>query len=111
MSQIHTRMKKSVLRITLSLSLLIGCTAVSSAAIDIVEIEQQEQVTTLISQTTSNTLHVVNGNGETLLIYNVAGKCVRSFKVEGIDRQYELNLPKGIYIVKVGNTARRITVK
>ena len=52
-----------------------------------------------------------NFQKDELVIYNVAGKCIKTFKVEGPDRQYELNLPKGIYIVKVGNTARRITVK
>lgn len=101
-------MKKYLLKISLSLALLAGLPAMGMAAIEIID---QDAQTTVISQTTNNTLHIVNANGDVVYIYNVAGKCIKTFKVEGPDRQYELNLPKGIYIVKVGNTARRITVK
>ena len=101
-------MKKYLLKISLSLALLAGLPAMSMAAIEIID---QDAQTTVISQTTNNTLHIVNANWDVVYIYNVAGKCIKTFKVEGPDRQYELNLPKGIYIVKVGNTARRITVK
>ena len=97
---------KFFLKITLSFALLTGIPTMSLAAIDIVD---QEPMTVVISQTTNNTLHIVNANGDMVSIYNVAGKCIKTFRVEGQDRQYELNLPKGIYIVKVG--ARRIIVK
>ena len=108
MHQIYARMKKFFLKITLLLAMLAGLPAMSMAAIEIID---QDAQATVISQTTNNTLHIVNANGGVVYIYNVAGKCIKTFKVEGPDRQYELNLPKGIYIVKVGNTARRITVK
>ncbi|MBQ6049422.1 MAG: T9SS type A sorting domain-containing protein [Bacteroidaceae bacterium] len=75
------------------------------------EIIDQEPTAITIVQTTNNILHITNANGQVLRIYNVAGKCIKVFKVDGPDRQYEINLPKGIYIVKVGETARRITVK
>ena len=48
---------------------------------------------------------------DTLSIYNVAGVHVQSFRVEGADRRYELNLPKGCYIVKVGKVVRKISIK
>ena len=88
--------------------MLAGLPAMCMAAIEIID---QDAQATVISQTTNNTLHIVNANGDMVSIYNVAGKCIKTFRVEGQDRQYELNLPKGIYIVKVGNTARRIIVK
>lgn len=44
-------------------------------------------------------------------IYNVAGVLVQSFKVEGFERRYDLNLPKGCYIIKVGKTVRKISVR
>lgn len=34
-----------------------------------------------------------------------------SIKVEGADKYYELNLPKGCYIVKVGKVVRKISIK
>jgi len=92
----------------LSVVLLVGLPSMGLAAIEIID---QEPMATTIVQTTNNILRITNANGQVLRIYNVAGKCIKSFKVEGPDRQYELNLPKGIYIVKVGETARRITVK
>ena len=46
-----------------------------------------------------------------LYIYNVAGVRVMSFKVEGPDKRYELNLQKGCYIVKVGKVVRKISIR
>lgn len=56
-------------------------------------------------------LHVAGANGQTLEIFNVAGVKVMSIKVEGQDKKYELNLPKGCYIVKVGKTVRKISIR
>ena len=60
---------------------------------------------------TDNILHVLGATGQTLQIYNVAGICVQNFKVDGSDKRYELALPKGFYIVKVGKTVRKIALK
>ena len=78
--QIYTRMMKFFLKITLSFALLAGIPTMSLAAIDIVD---QEPMTVVISQTTNNTLHIVNANGDMVSIYNVAGKCIKTFRVEG----------------------------
>ena len=102
------RMKKILLKFTLSVALLMGLPAMSMATIEIID---QEPTAITIVQPTNNILHITNASGQMLRIYNVAGKCIKVFKVDGPDRQYELNLPKGIYIVKVGETARRITIK
>lgn len=56
-------------------------------------------------------VHITGANGQTLYIYNVTGMCVDSFKIEGADKRYELNLPKGCYILKVGNTVRKISLR
>ena len=102
------RMKKIILRYLLCAMMIMGLPAAGMAAIEIID---QEPTAITITQTTHNILHVTNASGQVLRIYNVAGKCIKTFKVEGADRQYEINLPKGIYIVKVGETARRIMVK
>ena len=49
--------------------------------------------------------------GEEREVYNVAGVRVMSVKVEGAERSFELSLPKGCYIVKVGKVVRKISVK
>ena len=58
-----------------------------------------------------STLRVVGASGQVLYIYNVAGVRVMSIKVEGADKRYELNLPKGCYIIKVGKTVRKISIR
>ena len=59
----------------------------------------------------NSTLRVSGANGQMLYVYNVAGVRVMSIKVDGSDRRYDLNLPKGCYIVKVGKVVRKISVK
>ena len=79
----------------------------SYSAIEIVENDFQ----TIAVSINESTLHVTGANGQTLYIYNVAGVRVMSIKVEGADKYYELNLPKGCYIVKVGKVVRKISIK
>lgn len=58
-----------------------------------------------------NTLYVSGAAGETLYIYNITGVRVTSFKVDGSDKSYNLNLSKGCYIVKVGSVVRKISIR
>ena len=50
-------------------------------------------------------LRIEGANDEMLQIYNVTGVCVMSL------RRYNLNLPKGCYIVKVGKVVRKISIR
>ena len=56
-------------------------------------------------------VQIVGANGETLHVYNVAGVRIKSIKIDGDDKRFELNLPKGCYILKVGKTVRKISVR
>ena len=56
-------------------------------------------------------IQVSGANGEVLLVYNLAGVLVKVVKIEGADKRFDLNLPKGCYIVKVGKTVRKISIK
>lgn len=74
-------------------------------------VEIVEQVEQSISVAFYNgVLHVSGANGQTLQIYNVTGVRIMSFRVEGNDKRYELSLPKGCYIVKVGKVVRKISI-
>lgn len=75
-----------------------------------VEIIEQTLQTVDIS-VAGNVLHVTGAAGQDLYIYNVTGVRVKSFRVDSNDKRYELNLPKGCYIVKVGRTVRKISVR
>ncbi|MBM6993703.1 MAG: T9SS type A sorting domain-containing protein [Prevotella sp.] len=82
--------------------------ASASPAIEIIENDFQ---TITISVSDESVLHVTGAAGQALYIYNVTGVRVMSIKVDGSDRSYSLNLPKGCYIVKVGKVVRKISIR
>lgn len=92
-------------------SLLLSFTAPSvvnaNSAIEIIDVESQS-VSISVS---SSSIRVVGATGQMLYIYNVAGVKIMSIKIDSSDRCYDLNLPKGCYIVKVGKVVRKISVK
>lgn len=56
-------------------------------------------------------LHVSGASGQVMQIYNVAGVCVMTVRVDGDDKRYDLDLNKGCYIVKVGKVVRKISIR
>lgn len=79
----------------------------ANSAIEIIDNDYQDISITV----KASTIHVCGANGQVLHIYNVAGVRVMSFKVDGQDRYYDLNLQKGCYIVKVGKIVKKIFIK
>ncbi len=78
----------------------------ASASVEIIELCDNS-----ISVTVKGSiLHVCGAAGQTLYIYNVAGVRVKSIRVDGDDKTYSVNLPKGCYIVKVGDMVRKISI-
>ena len=102
-------MMRNLLYMMFSMTLLLGA-PVSAHANNAIEIVDNDIVGITVTVSES-TLRVTGATGLTLSIYNVAGMHVQSFRVEGADRRYELNLPKGCYIVKVGKVVRKISIK
>lgn len=81
------------------------------SATSAVEIVDNDFQAVAISVNSESVLRVTGAAGETLCIYNVTGVRVMSVKVDGADKSYNLNLPKGCYIVKVGKVARKISIR
>ena len=101
-------MIRNILKIILPLFLLL-CVPVhtqAATAVEIIEADFQDITITL----KDNILHVAGASGEMLYVYNLTGVRVMSVRIEGADRQFELNLPKGCYIVKVGKVVRKISI-
>ena len=100
---------KRILTILFSAVLILSVPTISKAvaAVEIID----NDIQTISISIAESTLHVVGANGQVLQIYNVAGICVMNIKVEGMDKRYELNLPKGCYIVKVGKVTRKISIR
>ena len=50
--------------------------------------------------------------GRIAFCHNLAGGApIMSVKIDSQDKRFDLNLPKGIYIIKVGKIARKIVIK
>lgn len=76
-------------------------------AIEIVDNDFQQVTITYAG----SVLRITGAEGETLQVYNVAGVRVMSVRVDSDDKRFEINLPKGCYIIKVGKFVRKISVK
>ncbi len=102
-------MARFLLTFAFTATLLLCVPAVSKAntAIEVIENDFEDVAISV----KSSTVYVKNANGEMLYVYNVAGVRVVSIKVDGQDRHYDLNLPKGCYIVKVGKKVRKVSIK
>lgn len=46
-----------------------------------------------------------------LEVYSILGVKVKSINLASIDAEYELTLPKGIYILKAGKVAQKVIIR
>ena len=104
-------MKKSLLTILMIPSLMFIVPMVSSArtgAEVMIDLDVQE-----ISLTYSGgVMHITGANNKIVTIYNLAGVAVKSFRVEGQDKRFNLSLSDVVYIIKVGTSfTRKILVR
>ncbi|SFF98432.1 T9SS type A sorting domain-containing protein [Prevotella sp. KH2C16] len=102
-------MTRYILSILFSVAFLMGLPTevYASQSIEIVD----NDFNTIAITLSGSVLKVSGANGQTLQIYNVAGIRVMSVKVDGDERNYDLNLPKGCYIVKVGKMVRKVSIR
>lgn len=101
--------KKIFASIVLAGMMAVGVPTMASAEASVLIIEQESQRITV--SVSGSVLRVSGADGEVLHIYNVTGVRVMSIKVDGYKKSYTLNLPKGCYIVKIGKTVRKITIR
>ena len=103
-------MTKNILSIAFAALAIFGSAHTADAAplMELIEVDQQSAQ---ISLTDNNVLHITGGAGQLLEIYNVAGVKLSVTKIDSQEKRVELNLSKGCYIVKVGKTVRKISLK
>jgi hypothetical protein len=104
-------MKKKTLILAVAAMLL---TAMSSQAMPMMmELGVAEQIDEPAPTMTveGNIVSINGGGGQTLEVASLTGRAVATYKIEGPAQRVELNLPKGCYILKVGKTVRKITVR
>lgn len=56
-------------------------------------------------------VRVQNAAKEILYVYNLTGQCIASHRIESDDKTVNLDLPKSIYILKVGKVVRKVSIK
>ena len=74
----------------------------------VLELSQDQDVNITFSE---GTLFVTGCEGQTLEIVSLTGKKIMDVKIERPAQKIELNIPKGCYIVKVGNVVRKVSVR
>ena len=102
-------MTKTLLTILFATALMLGnpLTSRANAALETIDNDFQNVVISV----TESTIHVSGGAGPMLAIYDLAGVRVVYFKIDSAEKHFDLGLPKGCYIVKVGKVVRKIAVR
>lgn len=49
--------------------------------------------------------------GSVLEIYSVVGIKVKEIKITSSDGEYPVNIPKGYYIIRIGETVRKVVIR
>lgn len=101
-------MKKTHIIILLAATLM----ALPLRAADQAEKEGVESEMAAVALTVNGSqVRIANAEGKVLEIYNLAGVRVASVKIDSEDKTLNLNLPKGYYILKVGDVARKVSIR
>ena len=102
-------MAKTLLTILFTTALFVGSPLASRAnsVIEFVDNDFQKVVITV----SESTIHVAGGAGQMLAIYDLAGVRVAYLKIDSAEKHFDLGLPKGCYIIKVGKVVRKIAIR
>ncbi len=103
-------MKKSLLSILIATVCLLGVPTVvmASQMLELIEVEQIQPTLNI----SGGTLRVSGANDQVLQIYNIAGVCIFTAKIDSNDKTFDLkDFAKGCYIIKVGKITRKVSIK
>lgn len=107
------RMKRSLLIISAILSFVLLAPATASSNVlwnyNAGIMESQDGVVTI--SFSQGTLYVTGGEGMTLEVVSLTGNKVMEQQVDSPAQKFELNIPKGCYIVKVGKVVRKVSIR
>ena len=106
------RMKRIVIIVSavLALALFVPTKASSSVLKEYVAgimVLQDSEVTITYSQ---GSVYVTGGEGLTIEVVSLTGNKVYEEVITSPSQKFELNIPKGCYIVKVGKVVRKVSI-
>ena len=84
--------------------------ALAAAEEEAVEISAPAVAQAVVITMNGHNIRVQNASGQVLEIYNVTGVRVFAAKIDTNDKSWNLNLSRGCYIVKVGETVRKVSI-
>ena len=106
----HMKRRVIIVSAVLALTLFAPVTASSSMlkgyAAGVMDFQESE-VTISFSQ---GAIYVSGGEGMTLEVVSLTGKKVLEQQIDSPSPKFELNIPKGCYIVKVGKVVRKVSI-
>lgn len=72
----------------------------------------QSEQSSLTITASGTTVRIQNAtSGSMMEVYNILGVKVTSVRIDSADKTVTLNLPKGYYIFKIGDTVRKVIIK
>ena len=95
-------------------AMLLGMSVPANAAANMVTelgIAEQVEENAPTIKIQNKSVTVQDAQGMTLEIMSLTGKAIAAYKIEGPSQRSELNLAKGCYILKVGKTVRKVTLR
>lgn len=104
-------MQKKLLILAAIFSMVFVTPTQATTMKSVMGIAEQVEDATPVVHVDKNTITVYGGNGMVLEVVSLTGRAVASYKIDGSSQSIELNLPKGCYIIKVGKTVRKITLR
>lgn len=78
-----------------------------SAELGVADIAESRKIDIEIN---NSTLKVSGASGLTLEVVSLTGKQVLRVKINSNQQSVELNIPKGCYILKIGNVVRKVSI-
>lgn len=105
-------MKKLLLTYSFTMAMLLSVpVAYAMAAEMLPAITEQTMDDDVNISVSGQTISVLGGQGQTLEVVSLTGRCVMSVKIDSPAQKIELNIPKGCYILKIGKVVRKVTIR
>lgn len=103
-------MKRVLLYFFLALSLLPLSTLTAQERRKVETVQREPASLTITVSGTA--IHIQNATpGSTMEVYDILGVKITSLQIDTADKTVTLNLPKGYYIFKIGDTVRKVVIK
>lgn len=88
---------------------LMGFSAMTFAQSDKDNVEMQISATSIVVNGATISIH--NADGQLLEVFSLTGNKLTSIRIEGNEKNINLPLKKGCYILKVNNVVRKISIR